>query len=1326
MQRIEGLSIGLSIDTLKVDSGLTDLKRKLSLVNSEMKANLSAFDRSENSLDKYQVKIDGLNKKLDVQRKVTENARKHYEKMVKEHGEGSAEAEKAARAYNNEVAKLNNLERQIKDVASQMKEFQRQQKIQNSTLFKTGDSLVKFGSGLKSISDKTKDLGKNLTKKLTLPAVGAASALAGIALKKGFDRLVGIDNARAKLKGLGHDAKGVEKIMDSALESVKGTSFGMDEAATTAANAVAAGVKEGKELTRYLSLTGDAAAIAGASMSEMGSILNKVQTSNKAYNGELRQLADRGLPVYVWLEEEAKKAGMTVEEMASKGMISSEMLMNAIEKNIGGAAKKMGEESFTAGIANAWAAVGRLGASFLDAGGKGGGFFSQLKPLIAEFTGRIDTMGEYAEKAGVKFGEMFTGFIDKVKSVKSWFDNLSPSMQDVIKKGALIGTVVTVGIGPALVGLSMFGGMIANISTGLGGFLKLLAPLTAGLGGAGKAAGAAGAAAGTAGKSVGLLGRAFTFLGGPVGITIGIIALLTTGFITAYKKSETFRNFIHKLGEKLKEVFFGIVDFIKPGLDAVLNFFGEIKSQITGFMNAEGSQLTAAFQNIGSVISIVAGAIWTAVKWAFEKILSVIKFVMPLALAIIKMVWENIKGVISGALKIIMGLVQVFSGLFTGNFSKMWEGVKNIFSGAIQFVWNLLQLMFWGRIVKGVVSFAKLFGNTIRGMWGNVKNIFSTVIKWIVDFVKNRFTSMSNTTRNIFNGIQNIANRIWNAILNLLRTIITAIFNVVRNIFTNMRNTISSIFNAIRNTATTIWNGIKDRIVTPIRNAVNTARERFSSLRTNISNIFSNIRKNVSDYVSRMVQTVRDMPGRMADGIRKMGGKLYDAAKGIANKLVKGLGKGVNGVITGVNWVLDKLHVKSRLDPWPVPKYAHGTDGHPGGLAVVGDGKGNNAGQELVTTPDGQNYLSPAKPTLVNLPKGTHVLSAKETKSLIPHYAFGTGGMVKSAWKKTKDLALNVWSYVKEPGKLLNLGLEALGISKPDNTDTIGKIARGGFNFVKNKAVDYIKSAFTKAEQEGGNLTKPNFGGRFRFSSPFGMRWGRLHGGVDYAAPIGTPIPSQSGGRVSFASYGFNGGFGNLVKVKQGIHEHFYAHMSRIMARVGQSVSKGTILGLVGNTGRSTGPHVHYEVRKNGIRINPLSIGKGFATGGLIKSSGLYPLAEGGWPEYVIPTDPKRRTDAMKLLALAGREISGNKRPGQLPGVNSLDDGAISYLEKMVSLLSEQVSDMKEMIMLLAQLVAKNPNLQIGEHEFKIFVSKLTDKGLGEIGDKKKRAWGGV
>jgi len=192
------------------------------------------------------------------------------------------------------------------------------QKAQES-LANLQSRLNQTGKRFQSIGKSISDFGNKLTRNITLPAVGAASALTSITLVKGFNRLVGIDEARAKLKGLGHDAEAIESIMESALASVKGTAFGLDEAATTAANAVAAGIPPGKELTRYLSLTADTAAIAGASLSEIGSILNKVTTSGRAYNSELQMLSDRGLPVYQWLAEEANTTADAIFDMASKG-----------------------------------------------------------------------------------------------------------------------------------------------------------------------------------------------------------------------------------------------------------------------------------------------------------------------------------------------------------------------------------------------------------------------------------------------------------------------------------------------------------------------------------------------------------------------------------------------------------------------------------------------------------------------------------------------------------------------------------------------------------------------------------------------------------------------------------------------------------------------------------------------------------------------------------------------------------------------------------------------------------------------------------------------
>lgn len=110
----------------------------------------------------------------------------------------------------------------------------------------------------------------------------------------------------------------------------------------------------------------------------------------------------------------------------------------------------------------------------------------------------------------------------------------------------------------------------------------------------------------------------------------------------------------------------------------------------------------------------------------------------------------------------------------------------------------------------------------------------------------------------------------------------------------------------------------------------------------------------------------------------------------------------------------------------------------------------------------------------------------------------------------------------------------------------------------------------------------------FRFTSPFGMRWGRLHAGTDFAAPIGTPVFATADGVVTNA--GWSSGYGRLIKIQHefGI-ETRYGHLNAIRVQVGQRVSRGERIGDMGNSGRSTGPHLHYEIRVGGEPVNPMT-----------------------------------------------------------------------------------------------------------------------------------------
>jgi murein DD-endopeptidase MepM/ murein hydrolase activator NlpD len=115
-----------------------------------------------------------------------------------------------------------------------------------------------------------------------------------------------------------------------------------------------------------------------------------------------------------------------------------------------------------------------------------------------------------------------------------------------------------------------------------------------------------------------------------------------------------------------------------------------------------------------------------------------------------------------------------------------------------------------------------------------------------------------------------------------------------------------------------------------------------------------------------------------------------------------------------------------------------------------------------------------------------------------------------------------------------------------------------------------------------------------RIASGFGYRVDpvykvtKFHAGLDFTAPQGTPIYATADGRVKASGYN-EGGYGNHVVIDHGYgYETLYGHMVRVKARVGQNVKRGEVIGWVGNTGKSTGPHCHYEVHKNGNPVDPI------------------------------------------------------------------------------------------------------------------------------------------
>jgi murein DD-endopeptidase MepM/ murein hydrolase activator NlpD len=278
------------------------------------------------------------------------------------------------------------------------------------------------------------------------------------------------------------------------------------------------------------------------------------------------------------------------------------------------------------------------------------------------------------------------------------------------------------------------------------------------------------------------------------------------------------------------------------------------------------------------------------------------------------------------------------------------------------------------------------------------------------------------------------------------------------------------------------------------------------------------------------------------------------------------------------------------------------------------------------------------------------------------------GGLYRAARAAGAEPS-TIQAYLKVLATRLDIGT---GVGADDQFDMIvahrraatgetetGALLYAGLNRGRGKNIDMLKWPIDGHDQwfeasgvgeSRGSLASPVSGGRI--SSTYGARmhpilgYLRMHAGIDIAAPYGTPIRAVADGTVTYS--GWHGGHGNYVKVNHaGALATGYGHMSKIAARVGQKITRGQVIGYVGSTGLSTGPHLHYELFKNGASINPNSIkftqiaqlsGKALAA---FKSrlAQLKGLAAG------IRTEPVKTAAAAKP-AIASAMTSGGFAPG--------------------------------------------------------------------------------
>ncbi|RXS13383.1 peptidoglycan DD-metalloendopeptidase family protein [Staphylococcus saprophyticus] len=877
----------------------------------------------------------------------------------------------------------------------------------------------------------------------------------------------------------------------------------------------------------------------------------------------------------------------------------------------------------------------------------------------------------------------------------------------------------------------------------------------------------------------------------------------------------------------------GVVNIVKALVNGVKWYITTVKTVISTVFNAAKAIAIRIWTTIKNTVVNLAKGLWTGVKnafnWLKNSVISIFNSVKNFAIK----VWTTIKNSVVSRAK------------------ALWTGVKNAFT--------------W--LKNSVVSIFNNVKNFAIKVWTTIKNTVVSRAKSLWNGVKSMFTNLWNSVKSIFTKLKNWVVDTWTKIKNKVVGFAKSLWNGVKNHFNGLKTDATNIFNKVKDMAIDKWDAIKGKIVgfaTTIKDKVTGA---FGKMRDTLEGIIDKIK----GFISDMVDKVKGGLNKLIDGVNWVGGKLG------MDKLPKiKLHTGTEHTNTTTNVVKNGKIAKDTMATVGDKGRGNGPNGFRHEAIRYPNGKMAITPNKDTTTflPQGSSVMNGAQ---------THaMLSANNptfSKGTLPRFASGTGGMfdilgngkkpkkkkhdnhndavgekLGEMWGGTKkasgaiveggkkavsatlgaaakgkdwlkDKVGDVMDWIEKPGKLLNKILEGFGVNMegfgiPKAASLPFDMMKGMFGKLKKAATDTFKKWME--EQGGGdggyikyldNITTPYSPN----GPPPGYAFSWPHPGIDLPY-INEPVHSTISGKAYNKT--MPGGFGKYVQVKGGALDVFYGHLSKWLLKNGQSVKPGTKLGISGNTGASTGPHLHYEMHKNGKPIDPvkwlkansggsqnksaskwksdikraakqmkvnlsgkelngivsqiqresngnagvtqgnigdinnlrgtpaqgllqyvpstfksyavkghknikngydqllaffnnsnwrrdLPYGKSgwgpsgnrrFATGGLIQSAGWYNLAEGGYPEWVIPTDPNRRTDAMKLLALAAKDIqggkstTGNKRPNSMKTPRNNDDDAM--LRKVVERQDAQISQMQEAIGYLAQLVSSTQNIE--------------------------------
>ncbi|MEX6340826.1 peptidoglycan DD-metalloendopeptidase family protein [Staphylococcus arlettae] len=916
-----------------------------------------------------------------------------------------------------------------------------------------------------------------------------------------------------------------------------------------------------------------------------------------------------------------------------------------------------------------------------------------------------------------------------------------------------------------------------------------------------------------------------------------------------------------------------VVNLAKGLWNGVRNTFNALKKSVVSIFNTVKSFTIKVWTTIKNVVVSIAKSLWVGVRKVFNSLKNSVVSIFNAVKKFAINVWTTIKNtVISRAKSLWNGVRATFNALKKGvisifnsvkNFAvKVWTNIRNGVVSRAKSLWNGVRNIF-NALKKGVQNIFTSVKNFVFKIWTSIRNNVISKAKSLWNGVRNTWNSLKKGTINLFNSVASFLSKKWSAIKSSTVSKAKALWSGVKGAWGSLTKGTRNTMNAIGGFMSKKWKDIKSGTV----DLVTGMKDKITGVMNKMGDVIKSVTGKIGDFFGDMIKGVKTGLNKLIEGVNWVGGKLN------MDKLPKiKLHTGTEHTNTTRNVVKNGKIARDTL----ATVGDKGRGNGPGGFRHEAI-KYPNGKMALSPNKDTTTYL-PQGSTVYNGAQTHAMLSSSApafSNGTIPRFANGTGwdmlggggskpkkhkkddnvfgdmmsgakngaealtGQVvkggKAVVNKTLETAAkgkkwlgdkvgDVMDWIEKPGKLLEKVLEGFGVNMegfgiPKAASLPFDMMKGMFGKLKKAATDLFASWMEEQGGDGGyiDLSKGiNFGFYKTAAQALaaGYPFASAHHGLDLNYKTGDKLYSTVSGTATAKDD--NSGFGKHMWIKSGIMDVIYGHMSKFAFTGSKKVKPGTYLGQSGNTGRSSGPHLHYEMRKNGVPFDPtnwlkknngggggkkapskwkstikkaakkmkvnlsgeelngivaqiaresngdagvtqgnigdinnrlgtpaqgllqyvpstfksyavkghgniksgydqllaffnnsrwrqnLPYGKSgwspngsrrFATGGLIQNSGLYNLAEEGYPEWVIPTDPNRRTDAMKLLALAAKDIEGskgkkNKRP------SNFSSASVRSSNDNTELLLQMIENQQSQINVLMEIARSNKGIE--------------------------------